>query len=389
MHVVILVRAQTAAEHGPRLGLRELLVPRVQRLVGLRVDRIIRLVATLGETAVLLPHHGPVRVLRSPALRVEVLELDRARVRHVRVGEVHHRASEMVALVVTHLPEVHRAPLQLAERVVEVAVHRTRVHHRHARRGQGLPVVRLGLVEEVGPEGHVDARIVDHALHPGGVPVRGQALPRVPEIPVVVVEAHRQAVDDARGQVLRIGLPLLARVVLDERLVQRTADQRNALVVEVLRIRARQFAGLALDQGLRLGRRVTRVEELVDGPEVDRQGIHLAVVRGVHAVHVVREACETVHVVPDPLVARVEQVRAVLVDLRAGLLVHVAVRVAADMVAHVDDLDPHAQVFDGLLGHGQAEQARAHDHQIGILHRISHNKTTFQTNRCLSQILKA
>ena len=81
----------------------------------------------------------------------------------------------------------------------------------------------------------MDARIVDHALHPGGVAVRGQALPRVPEIPVVVVEAHRQAVDDARGQVLRIGLPLFARVVLDERLVQRTADQRNALVVEVLR----------------------------------------------------------------------------------------------------------------------------------------------------------
>ena len=55
-------------------------------------------------------------------------------------------------------------------------------------------------------------------------------------------------------------------------------------------IRARQFAGLALDhERLRLGRRVVRVEELVDGAQVDRQGIHLAVVRGVHAVHVVRE----------------------------------------------------------------------------------------------------
>ena len=78
-------------------------------------------------------------------------------------------------------------------------------------------------------------------------------------------------------------------------------------------------------------------------------------------------------------VGRVEQVRAVLVDLRAGLLVHVAVRVAADVAAHVDDLHAHAEPFHGLLGHGQAEQARAHDHQIGILHRISHKKTTFQT----------
>ena len=285
----------------------------------------------------------------------------------------------MVALVVAHLLEVDRAPLELAQRIVEVAVHRARVHHRHARRGQRGLVERLGTVEEVGLQGHVDARVVDHALHPGGVAVRGQALPRVAEVAVVVVEAHRQTADDARRQVLRIGLPLLARVVLDERLVQRTADQRNALVVEVLRIRARQLAGLPVDQGLRLGRRVTRVEELVDGPEVDRQGVHLAVVRGVHAVHVAGERGEPVHVLPHAPVGRVEQVGAVLVDLRAGLLVHVAVRVAADMVAHVDDLHPDAQTLDGLLGHGQAEQARAHDHQIGILHRISHKKTTFQT----------
>ena len=82
----------------------------------------------------------------------------------------------MVALVVAHLFEVDRTPLELAQRIVEVAVHRARVHHRHARRGQGLPVERLRGVEEVGLQGHVDARIVDHALHPRGVAVRRQAL---------------------------------------------------------------------------------------------------------------------------------------------------------------------------------------------------------------------
>lgn len=60
--------------------------------------------------------------------------------------------------------------------------------------------------------------------------------------------------------------------------------------------------------------------------------------RGVHAVHVAGERGEPVHVVPHAPVGRVEQVGAVLVDLRAGLLVHVAVRVAANVVAHVDDL---------------------------------------------------
>ena len=191
----------------------------------------------------------------------------------------------MVALVVTHLLEIDRAPLELAQRVVEIAVDRTRIHHRHAGRGQSRLVVRLGPVEEVGLQGHMDARIVDHALHPRGVAVGRQALPRVLEIAVVVVEAHRQAVDDARWQVLRIGLPLLARVVLDERLVQGAADQRNALVVEVLGILARQLAGLLGHERLGFGGRVVRAEELVDGAQVDRQGVDLAVVRGVHAVH--------------------------------------------------------------------------------------------------------
>lgn len=94
--------------------------------------------------------------------------------------------------------------------------------------------------------------------------------------------------------------------------------------------------------------------------------------RGVHAVHVAGERGEPVHVVPHAPVGRVEQVGAVLVDLRAGLLVHVAVRVAANVVAHVDDLHANPEPLHGLLGHGQAEQARAHDHQIGIL-RFRHN----------------
>ena len=81
-----------------------------------------------------------------------------------------------------------------------------------------------------------------------------------------------------------------------------------------------------------------RAEELVDGAQVDRQGVDLAVVRGVHAVHVVRERGEPVHVVPHALVGRVEQVGAVLVDLRAGLLVHIRVGVAADVIADIDDV---------------------------------------------------
>ena len=288
----------------------------------------------------------------------------------------------MIALIVTHLPEVHRPPLQVAKLVTEVTVHRTRVDHRHARGPQGLLVVRLGFVEEVHAQRNRDARIVDHAFHPLGVAVRGQTLPRVLEIAVVVVEAHRQTLDDRRGQLGRIGLPLLARVVLDERLVQGTADELDALVVEVPRIGAGQLARLLCDKLLRLGRRVTRVEELIDGAQVDRQRIHLAVMRGIHPVHVVGERRETIHVIPHTPVGRVEQVRPVLVDLRARLLIEVRVGVAADVVAHVDDMHTGTRMLHRLLRHRQTKQPSTHNNQIRILHgistRVCHASRSFQ-----------
>ena len=293
------------------------------------------------------------------ALRVEVLELDGAGVGYVRVGEVHHRAAEVVAFVVAYFLEVHRAPLEVAKLVTEVTVHRARVHHRHAGGLERGLVVRLGLVEEVDAKLHSDARVVDHALHPLGVAVRGQALPRVLEVTVVVVKAHGQALDDGGRQLGRVGLPLLAGVVLDERLIQGAADELDALVVQVGRIGAGQLARLPGDKLLRLGRRVMRMEELVDGAQVDRQRIDLAVMRGIHAVHIVREARETIDVVPHTLIGRVEQVRAILVDLRAGLLIKVRVRVAADVVTDIDDAHARAGVLHRLLRHRQTKQARA------------------------------
>ena len=111
-------------------------------------------------------------------------------------------------------------------------------------------------------------------------------------------------------------------------------------------------------------------EELVDGAQVDGQRVDLAVMRGIHAVHVVREAREAVHVIPDALVGGVEQVGAVLVDLCAGLLVHIRVGVAADVIADIDDVHAGAGVLHRLLRHRQAKQARADNYQIRVLRAL-------------------
>ena len=271
----------------------------------------------------------------------------------------------MVALVVADFLEIDGTPLEIAELVIEVPVDWTGVNDRHLA-DKRLLVQRLGFVEEIGVQGYVDTRVVDHALHPRGVAVLGQAFPRVAEVAVVIVETHGQALDDACRQFARIGLPLLGRVVLDERLIQRTADERNALVVEVGRVGAGEFARLFGDKRLGFSRGVVRVEELVDGAQVDRQREHFAVVRGVDAVDIVGEFGETVNIFPDARVGCVEQVGAVLVDFRARFFVHVRVCVAADMIAHVDDFHLRAMLFDRLLRHGQAEQACADDYQIRV-----------------------
>ena len=113
-----------------------------------------------------------------------------------------------------------------------------------------------------------------------------------------------------------------------------------------------------------------RVEELVDGAEVDGQRVDLAVMRGIHAVHVICEARETVHIIPDALVGGVEQMRAILVDFRARLLIHIRVGVAADVVTDVDDVHAGAGVLHRLLRHRQAKQARADNHQIRVLRAL-------------------
>jgi hypothetical protein len=145
--------------------------------------------------------------------------------------------------------------------------------------------------------------------------------------------------------------------VLDERLVEGAADELDALVVEVLRVRPGQLPGLLLDQRPGLAGRVRRPEELVDRAEVDRHGEHLALVAGVDAVDVVRESREAVDVLPDPLVGGVEQVRAVAVHLDPGPLLVLRVGVAADVGPAVDQGDGEAQFVGGPLGHGQAEEA--------------------------------
>ena len=92
----------------------------------------------------------------------------------------------------------------------------------------------------------------------------------VEEVVVVIVEAHRQALQDRRGQFGRRAAPLLFGVALEEGLVEIRADEAQRLFLEGLRIGDRGI-GLAFEKGARLVRAQGLAEELVDRVQVDRQ----------------------------------------------------------------------------------------------------------------------
>ena len=82
------------------------------------------------------------------------------------------------------------------------------------------------------------------------------------------------------------------------------------------------------------------------------------------AVLVAGEFGELPHVVPHPLVGGVEQVRAVLVHLDAGLRLGLGVGVAADVRAAVEHQDALVQLGGHAFGDRQAEESGADDEEV-------------------------
>ena len=105
-------------------------------------------------------------------------------------------------------------------------------------------------------------------------------------------------------------------------------------------------------------------EELRHQAQAHRELIGLPVVHGEDAVLVAGEVGELSHVVPHPLVGRVEQVRAVLVHLDAGLRLRLGVGVAADVRASLDDEDALVQLRRHALGDRQTEESGTDDEEV-------------------------
>ena len=287
-----------------------------------------------------------------------MLVLDDACVGDLALGVVDHGHALVVGLVERLGLEAQAAVLERAQPEVVESV-------------DGAAVDRLG--GDIGLGGdqllvlhaaaHLDA--LEHVGDHLGVAAHGDALIAVVEVVVVVGEAAGEALDDARGQVAAVAAPLLLGVALHERLEDVAADERQRLLLEVLRLSDVLGGHLLGDLCAGVCRRDDARPHLGEGVHVEGHVVHVAMEVGYRRVDVVVELGEAVDVVPDVPHGGVEDVRAVAVDLDA--LDVLGVDVAGDVVAAVDDQDRLAGAPGGI-GKDGAREAGADDEVIVLGH---------------------
>ena len=353
VHVVVLVAAQASGEDHVAFLCRQLLVPLVEGLVPGVVDGVVGLVAGLPVRRVLARDDGP--VLRA---ELEVLVLDDACVGDLALGVVDHGHALVVGLVERLGLEAQAAVLERAQfKVVE------RVDGAAVDRPGGDIGLGGGQLLVLHAAAHLDA--LEHVGDHLGVAAHGDALVAVVEVVVVVGEAAGEAPDDACGQVLTVAAPLLLGVALHERLEDVAADERQRLLLQVLRLADVLGSHLLGDLGAGVCRRDDARPHLGEGVHVEGHVVHVAVEVGYRRVDVIVELGEAVDVVPDVPHGGVEDVRAVAVDLDA--LDVLGVDVAGDVVAAVDDQGRLAGALGGI-GKDGARKAGADDEVIVLGH---------------------
>lgn len=353
VHVVVLVAAQATGEDHVALLRRQLLVLPVQGLVPGVVDGVVGLVAGLPVGRVLASDDG--LVLRA---ELEVLVLDDARVGDLALGVVDH-GNALVVLLVERLglkaqaAVLERAQLKVVERVDGAAVDRL----------GGDVGLGGGQLLVLHAAAHLDA--LEHVGDHLGVAAHGDALVAVVEVVVVVGEAAGEALDDACGQVLAITAPLLLGVALHECLEDVAADERQRLLLEVLRLSDVLGGHLLGNLGLGVCWRDDARPHLGEGVHVEGHIVHVAVEVGYRRVDVVVELGEAVDVVPNILHGSVEDMRAVAVDLDA--LDVLGVDIAGNVIAAIDDQDRLAGALGGI-GKDGARKAGTDDKVIVLGH---------------------
>mmetsp|Transcript_29597 Transcript_29597/g.34057 ORF Transcript_29597/g.34057 Transcript_29597/m.34057 type:complete len:278 (-) Transcript_29597:731-1564(-) len=180
------------------------------------------LIPIVGHGIIRIPHiargfldHDRVRRF----LFEEIFVFDRpGEIRHVHTGIIHDRFRQDVAVgvVMPLLREFDRSVFQLLHpRLFEIPIDRSRVHNRPARLLQMLLVL-----EEINIHRHVDLGVIEEMRKPRRVPLAGERLVLIAEIPWVESRSDRNPCRHERIEILRFLRPLLEGILPEDLLVQ-------------------------------------------------------------------------------------------------------------------------------------------------------------------------
>ncbi len=150
------------------------------------------------------------------------------------------------------------------------------------------------------------------------------------EIVVIKSEAHGEAADDEGGKLGAGAAPLFLGVAFDEGLVNVGANEGNGLFFEIFRRGNPGRAALFFDFRRRFFRG-RDAPHLIEGVHIEGEAVEFPVEirnRGIGETVPFRE---TIHVIPDVIEIRVENMRAVAVDVDA--LDGLGVNIPGDVVA--------------------------------------------------------
>ena len=317
IHIIVLILCQPPTEDGIGLLLCKGCVLLIEALVAFVVDGIIGFFARMPVGGVFACDVGD--RLRA---ELEVFVLDDARVGDLTLRIIDDSDTLIVFLLQTLRLEAQATVLELAELVIEILVNRASIDNLLGHR-----LIGRALLEEINACANLDA--VEQRINQLVVAADRDALIAVIEIIVIERIAHRQALDNESGQLRAAAAPLLLRIALDELRIDIRADERDGLLLEIPRFTLDDLA-LLRDDGLRLRWRHD-IPELTERVHIERQIVEMSLIVRYRRIDEVVELHELVDIRPDLLIARVENVRAILVDVDAILFL--AVDIAADMPA--------------------------------------------------------
>ena len=361
-HVVILVLCETSPEYDVFFLCCEFTVFLGEGIVAFVVHWVVRFHALFVFSGVFFRDDGFRDTVDVSTKHFKVLVLDDARVGLVMRGVVDDGVSLIVRGILGAGLETDRAPVKFAEFKVEIFIEGARIDELV---GYLAPVAFV-FGKEVYARAGLDTgeQAVDELI----VAADGDALVLVVEIIIVEYKAYRESFDDECRKIFATAAPLLLCVFLDELLEDVLAYERERLFFKI--------RGLAAVQGgkrlrlllfdFRLGLfRSQHSPHLVKCIHVEWQIVKFSLVVGNGTVCVAVEFHDGIHEVPHQLVAGMEDVRSVLVDIDAFDVF--AIDVSAQLRTFVYD-ETFPTRLTGAVSECRPEKARTYNEIVVFFH---------------------